>query len=142
MVVEVIRGYKMFLAILLIEWYGLSSSQCRLWLSILSVVMSTIPIILFIALYRLGRRIDMRSTYVDVSASLFIGCVLAHFFGYVVGFFINPVGRETWTSVWTSTFEMAAMQGFSYGLYLFFLGFTAIALAYLRSREGQVEAIK
>ena len=141
MVVGVIRGYKMFLAILLVEWYSFSSSQCRLWLNILSVVMSIIPLILFVALYWLGRRIDLRSTYFDVSVSLFIGCALAHCFGYVIGYFINPMGRETWTSEWTSLLEIAAMHGLSYGLYLFFLGFTAIALSYFRKREGPAEGV-
>ena len=87
----------------------------------------------------LGRRIDLRSTYVDVSVSLFIGCALALCFGYVVGYFINPIGRETWASEWTSILVMAATHGLSHGLYLFFLGFTAIALAYFKSREGQAE---
>ena len=142
MVVGVIRGYGMLLALLLIDRYGLSFSQCGLCLSILSVVMSMIPLILFIALYRLGKRIDLRSAYVDVSASLFIGCALAHFFGYVVGYFINPIGRENWTSEWTSILVIAAMHGLSHGLYLFFLGFTAIALAYFRSREGLAEGVR
>lgn len=136
MVVGVIRGYRMFLALLLVKRYGLSSSQCGLFLSILSVVLDIlIPLILFVALYRLGKRIDMRSTYVDVSFSLFIGCAPAHCFGHVVGSFINPIGREVWTSEWTSMLEIAVMHGLSRGLNLFFLGFTAIALSYFRSRE-------
>jgi hypothetical protein len=140
MVVGVIRGYGMFLPLLLIERYGLSSSQCGLCLSILSVVLDIlIPLILFVALYRLGKRIDLRSTYVDVSVSLFIGCALAYGFGYVVGSIINPMSREMIWADWTSILEMAAMHGLSHGLYLFFLGFTAIALAYFRSREGLAE---
>jgi len=143
MILGVIRGFRMFLAILLIERYGFSSSQCGLCLSILSVVLN-IPIIimLFVALYRLGKRIDMRSTYVDVSVSLFIGCALAHCFGYVVGSFINPIGREVWASDWTSILEIAVMHGLSQGLNLFFLGFTAIALSYFRSRGGPAEGVR
>ncbi len=137
MVVGVIRGYRMFLALLLIERYGLSSSQYGFYLSILSAVMSTIPLILFVALYRLGKRIDLRSTYFDVSVSLFFGSALAHCFGYVLGYFINPIGRETWASEWISILVIAATHGLSYGPYLFFLGFTAIALAYLRSEKEQ-----
>jgi len=73
-----------------------------------------------------------------VSVSLFIGCALAHCFRYVVGYFINPIGRETWTSEWTSILVIAATHGLSHGLSLFFLGFTAIALAYLRSEKDQL----
>ena len=82
----------------------------------------------------------MKSTYVDVSVSLFIGSALAHCFGYVVGYFINPIGRETWTSEWTSILVIAATHGLSQGLSLFFLGFTAIALSYFRSREELARA--
>lgn len=143
MVVGVIRGYRMFLAVLLVDRYGLSISQYGHFLSILSVVQGIlIPLILFVALYRLGKRIDMSSTYVDVSVSLFIGCALAHCFGYVVGYFINPIGREVWTSEWTSILVLAATYGYSHGLSLFFLGFTAIALAYFRSRERPAEEVR
>lgn len=137
-VLGLIRGYTMFLALLLRERYRLSSSQFLLCSSILSVVLEIlIPLTLFITLYRLGKRIDLRRTYIDVSVSLFIGCALAHCFGYVVGSFINPMGREMiWPSEWTSILEIAVMNGLSHGLYLFFLGFTAIALSYFRSREG------
>ena len=142
MIVGVIRGFRMFLALLLIDRHGLTTSQCGLYLSTLSVVLDIlIPIMLFVALYRLGKRIDMRSTYVDVSVSLFIGCALAHCFGYVLGYFINPVGREVWTSDWTSILLIAATRGLSHGLYLFFLGFTALALAYFWSREGPAEGV-
>jgi len=138
-VLGLIRGYTMFLAILLRERYILSL-----------VIEILIPLTLFITLYRLGKRIDLRSTYIDVSVSLFIGFALTHCFGYVVGSFINPMGREMiWSSEWTlrrlssvkmSPLEIAVMNGLSYGLYLFFLGFTAIALSYFRSREELARA--
>jgi len=146
MIVGVIRGFRMFLYILLIERYGFSSSQSGLCLSILSLVMGIpMTIVLFAALYRLGKRIDMRSTYVDVSVSLFIGCALAHCFGYVLGSFINPISREgIWASDWNwiSILEIAVMHGLWQGLNLFFLGFTAIALSHFRSREGPAEGVR
>jgi len=138
-----IRGFMMLLPLLLVDRHGLSTSQAGRYLSILSVVLDVlIPIMLFVALYRLGKRIDLRSTYVDVSVSLFIGCALAHCFGYILGYYINPVVREVWTSEWNSILVIAATRGLSQGLYLFFLGFTAITLAYFRSREGPTEGVR
>jgi len=143
MVVGVIGGFRVFLILLLIERYGFTTTQCGFYSSILSVVLNIlIPIMLLIALYRLGKRIDLRSTYVDVGVSLFIGGALAHCFGYVVGYFLNPIGREFWTSDSTSILVIAATHGLSHGLYLFFLGFTAITLAYFRSREGPSEGVR
>ena len=136
-----IRGFMMLLPLLLIE-RGLTTPQTGRYLSILSAVLDIlIPIMLFVALYRLGKRIDLRSTYVDVSVSLFIGCAPAHFFGYILGYYINPVAREVWASEWNSIIVIAATRGSSQGLYMFFLGFTALALAYFRSREGPTEGV-
>lgn len=143
MIMGVIRGFRMFLPILLIERYGFSSSQSQLYLSILSLVLNIpITIMLFIALYRLGKRIDMRSTYVDVSASLFIGYTLAHYFGYFLGSFINPLSREwIWALDLVSILKITVMYGLSQGLNMFFLGFTAIALSYFRNREEPAEGV-
>ena len=102
-----------------------------------------IPTLLFVSLYLLGKGIDLRDTYGRVSASLLIGSVLGGFSGFVSGYLIPPYGWEDWGPLpLASGFAIASKRSLLHMIRLFFLGFTALALAYFRNREGPAEGVK
>ena len=100
-------------------------AQHRLYASIISTVREVLlPILIFAALYRIGKNIDLRNSYGSVSASLLIGVALGFFVGELIS-------RVWWWDYWGDLLYISALRAVSRVPLQFFLGFTALALAYL-----------
>ena len=139
LVVGAIDGYRVQLPLMLLHRQNVPFAKVGTYLSVLSMVSDLlIPTLMFASLYLLGKGIDLRDTYGRVSASLLIGSVLGGFSGFVSGYLITPYGWENWTS----GFAIASTRSLLHMIRLFFLGFTALALAYLRNREGPSEGVR
>jgi len=96
--------------------------------------------ILFVALYRLGKNIDLKNAYVNVSASLIIGCAPGLFLGLLLSVLIMSV--EFWWYHFSDNLYRGAQAGAYCVAWQFFLGFTALALAHFRNREGPAEGVR
>ena len=120
--------------------YGDTFAQHQFYAIILGVVRNVlIPILMFVVLYRLGKDIVLRSAYISVSVSLFIGGAFGPFFRCFVDQLISP---DLWWDSWAGQLYLTAVQAMVHALRQFFLGFTALALAYLRNREGPSEGVR
>ena len=119
---------------------GLVPFRVTIYVYILGVVRSIlIPILMFVVLYRLGKRIDLRNSYDSVSISLLIGSAVGPIFGCFLDQLVYP---ELWWDSWVGQLYLAAVQALVQASRLFFLGFTALALAYLRNREEAAEGVR
>ena len=119
----------------------------ELFMSTLGVVRGALlSIIMFIIFFRLGKNIDLRNSYVNVSASLIIGSTLGPLFGWLAGVIIlkliSPVAPEYWWDSWGDQLRRAALLATFHIPRQLFLGFTALSLAYLRNRERLAEGVR
>ena len=119
----------------------------ELFMSTLGVVRGALlSIIMFVIFYRLGKNIDLRNSYVSVSASLIIGSTLGPLFGWLAGVIIlkliSPVAAEYWWDSWGDQLRRAALLATFHIPRQLFLGFTALSLAYLRNRERLAEGVR
>ena len=94
---------------------------------------------LFVTFYSLGKDIDLKNDYTNVSASLIIGCAPGLFLGWLLSTLI--MSMEFWWYHFGDQLYRGAQAGAYCVTRQFFLGFTALALAYFRKREGSVEEV-
>jgi len=118
----------------------LSLTQFQSFMNILPVLKDvSLSIIMFVAFYRLGKDIDLKNAYVNVSASLIIGCAPSLFLGWLLSLLI--MSGEFWLYHVSDQLYKGAQAGAYCVAWQFFLGFTALALAYFRNREGPAEGV-
>ena len=118
-----------------------SFTQFQLFMNILRVVKDIlVSIIMFVVFYRLGKDIDLKSAYANVSASLLIGYASGVFLGWLSSVLIMEV--EFWWGYLGDQLYKDAQAGVYCVTRQFFLGFTALSLAYLRNREGRAEGVR
>lgn len=111
-------------------------TQFQSFMNILQIVKDFLPsIVMFFVFYRLGKNIDIKKAYVGVSASLIIGFAPGLFLGWLSSVFIMSV--EFWWYNLGDQLYKDALAGVSCVTRQFFLGFTAIALAYFRTEKEQ-----
>ena len=120
---------------------NLSFIQFQLFIDILTRSKDvSLSSIFFVALYRLGKDIDLKNGYVNVSASLIIGCAPGFFLGWLLSILIMSV--EFWWYHFGGQLFKDTLAGAYCVTWQFFLGFTALALAYFQKREGTAEEVK
>ena len=119
--------------------FGLVPFRVPIYVDILGVVSGVLlPILMFVVLYLLGKNIDLRNSYGSVSISLLIGGAIGPLFGCFLDQLISP---DLWWDSWAGQLYITAVQAMVHSPRQFFLGFTALALAYLRNREEPAEGV-
>ena len=85
-------------------------------------------VLLFVAAYFLGKKVELTTEYLSVTISLLLGCI-------VYPLITIPLLRPTYPVSLSDYFIFYFLPFVFEGLHLFFISFTAIALGSLRSRQ-------
>ena len=105
---------------------------------VVSFVLS--PLLLFASFYLIGRNIDLASDFLSVLVSLFVGCFAGRFIGFLV---LSEVSNVLPPAPYTLLLFFE--YGFDYLIMAFslefFVGFTAIAMAYIVKKELRASSL-
>jgi len=104
-------------------------SQFVTEVNLVSILMN--PVLLFVLMYVYGFAIDLRKDYVAVAALLFIGAFLGGFVGRSAIYYASPASKDT-----LSTLGSAAFESIASAVSAVFVGFSAVALAFVRKPQG------
>ena len=107
------------------------------YFSLLSIIGFIInPILLFIGFYRIGKKFDLKSnlksSIIRLMTSAYLGRVVGITAVYLIGIFLIKEYTFYWPQYLSSIFSVAFIG-------TFFTAFTALAIAYLRQNESEIQ---
>ena len=127
-----VHGYSFDLPIRLLE-QEIPLKDIHMYLGYVELAVRIInPVLIFIGFYLVGRKIDLKANLGLSILSLIAGASIGGFVGYAVTTLImNPLPDRLGA-------ELLMSAGYSTGSYqIFFVAFTALAIARLRRSEGE-----
>lgn len=139
LVIGVLQGFRPLLYMRFHHQYKFNIALCVFYQGVQKIGSEVlVPLLAFFSLYLLGKRINLRSTYIRVCLSLIVAGALGHYFGYSIGYLLPSYAREFWAPyrhiLWQMKFHSIK------ALHMFFLGFTALTISYFKNKpQGQEE---
>ena len=117
---------------------AMSFSDTALWTSFRTLLALAInPLILFIASFRLGRKLDVRVELRTTIISIYLGCFIGSFVGWQLGYsimihLIHAPYNVLYNILW------GAFTNLGSAISLFFVSFSAISIAHFLKHQAKL----